>query len=244
MRSTPTDIAVRVQPKPQLASLPSLIAAIGHGSFGGRLLAFYADIVALRALVVFRMSSGDKPLIAAGESLAELRLCPEFEGNGHVSALGREGGLVRLDLPAGAERFELVLALRDERASLRPAQNEGLRMTAMHVSAALSSHAQTFQRLPAPYTALQSLDEIETCLSRMEGDLSPRESAVCSRIIFGMTTYGIAVNLGIGEESVSTYRKRAYRRLGIACQRELLMIYLRWWHDQKQGFQPPLALSA
>ena len=48
-----------------------------------------------------------------------------------------------------------------------------------------------------------------------------------ARILYGLSAAGIAVDLGIGIESVTTYRKRAYRRLGIATQRELLVWYLK-----------------
>ena len=40
---------------------------------------------------------------------------------------------------------------------------------------------------------------------------------------------GIASRLNIGEETVKTYRKRAYQRLGKATQRELLNWYIERW---------------
>jgi DNA-binding NarL/FixJ family response regulator len=80
--------------------------------------------------------------------------------------------------------------------------------------------------------ALTSLDVIEKRLTQGEPELPRREMQVCARILYGMSSTGIALQLGIGEETVMTYRKRAYQRFGIACQRALLIRYLRLWnHD-------------
>ena len=59
-------------------------------------------------------------------------------------------------------------------------------------------------------------------------DLSRREGEVCSRISMAFVLRDRAGS-GIGKESVMTYRKRAYHRLGIGSQRELLMWYLALW---------------
>jgi DNA-binding CsgD family transcriptional regulator len=56
--------------------------------------------------------------------------------------------------------------------------------------------------------------------------LSPRETAVCSRIVAGYTTEGIALDLSVGVASVVTYRKRAYAKLAIATQNELFALCL------------------
>jgi DNA-binding CsgD family transcriptional regulator len=65
------------------------------------------------------------------------------------------------------------------------------------------------------------LDEIEQFFNQQSSPLSLRERSVCARIIYGMSSTGIALDLGIGEESVKTYRKRAYLRLGIGSAYEL-----------------------
>lgn len=75
-------------------------------------------------------------------------------------------------------------------------------------------------------SAITSLDEIDRHIAGAPEQLSPREAQVCARILYGQTTTGIALDLGIGAESVMTYRKRAYRRLEIASHRELLCWYL------------------
>jgi len=53
------------------------------------------------------------------------------------------------------------------------------------------------------------------------GTLSHREAEVCAMILQGYTTHGISLNLDISVNTVSTHRKRAYQKLGIATQNEL-----------------------
>lgn len=77
--------------------------------------------------------------------------------------------------------------------------------------------------------ALTSLSAIEECIRLGPIAFPRREAQVCARIIYGITTAGISSELGVAEETVSTYRKRLYERLGIATQRELMVWYLSVW---------------
>jgi LuxR family transcriptional regulator, activator of tox operons len=56
--------------------------------------------------------------------------------------------------------------------------------------------------------------------------LTPRETEVGAAIILGLTSEGIALELGISLNTVLTYKKRAYARLGISSQNELLRLVL------------------
>lgn len=56
--------------------------------------------------------------------------------------------------------------------------------------------------------------------------LSQRETDVCVAIADGMSSEAIALKLGISLNTVLTYRKRAYARLGISSQNELLKMVL------------------
>lgn len=56
--------------------------------------------------------------------------------------------------------------------------------------------------------------------------LTPREADVCAAIIRGVTSEGIALELGIGMNTVLTYKKRAYARLNISSQNQLMRIVL------------------
>lgn len=52
-------------------------------------------------------------------------------------------------------------------------------------------------------------------------NITPRERLVCSGILTGHTSESIAMNLSISINSVLTYRKRLYEKLGISSQNEL-----------------------
>ncbi len=73
---------------------------------------------------------------------------------------------------------------------------------------------------------LASVDSIAQRVVSLFPSLTPREREVCARVLYGLTTQGIALDLGIRAESVATYRKRAYRRLGLGSRHELLRRYL------------------
>jgi DNA-binding CsgD family transcriptional regulator len=77
--------------------------------------------------------------------------------------------------------------------------------------------------------ALTSLSAIEECIRLGPIPFPRREAQVCARILYGITTAGIAGELGVAEETVSTYRKRIYERLSIATQRELMVWHLTNW---------------
>lgn len=93
----------------------------------------------------------------------------------------------------------------------------------------LNRHFSFLHRRSTFANALTSLDAITSCIRRAPERLPRREAEVCARIIYGVSTIGIALELGIGEETVMTYRKRIYQRLGIGTQRELVVWYLSLW---------------
>lgn len=74
--------------------------------------------------------------------------------------------------------------------------------------------------------SLSSLDLIQACLETRARDFPKREAQVAARILYGMTCEGIGLDLGIAYETVITYKKRIFQRLGIASFRELLTWYL------------------
>jgi len=63
-------------------------------------------------------------------------------------------------------------------------------------------------------------------LHALDGRLTARERDVLSRVMLGVTSEGIALDLGIGLNTVLTYRKRAYTRLGVTSQAELFSLCL------------------
>jgi hypothetical protein len=66
----------------------------------------------------------------------------------------------------------------------------------------------------------------EDRLRLIEPNMPTREAEVCAAIMSGMTSEAIALHLGISVNTVLTYRKRAYGRLRISCQNELLRLIL------------------
>lgn len=57
--------------------------------------------------------------------------------------------------------------------------------------------------------------------------LTPREREVCAAILSGLTLHGVAASLGISFNTVLTLRRRAYARLGIGTERELIRLSLK-----------------
>ena len=94
--------------------------------------------------------------------------------------------------------------------------------------AMLAKHADVCQSRVRLANALTLLPEIEHCIVSTS-DLPRREAEVCARILYGLSSVGIALDLTVSEETVKTYRKRAYQRLAIGSERELLKWYLERW---------------
>jgi DNA-binding CsgD family transcriptional regulator len=61
-------------------------------------------------------------------------------------------------------------------------------------------------------------------LQALVPDMPKRELEVCAGIAKGVTSVGIALSIGLSVNTVLTYRKRAYSRLNISSQNELLKL--------------------
>lgn len=85
------------------------------------------------------------------------------------------------------------------------------------------------RRLPPPDG--RRLDVLSRLLRRRASRLTVRELAVCARIVSGYSSEAIALDLGIAESSVATYRKRSYAKLGICSQHELFSLCLEAARD-------------
>lgn len=124
----------------------------------------------------------------------------------------------------------LVSILRGERnGTFSSEDRDRLNFVGPLILSVVKKHAETLCRQAKAGQALHSLGVIEDCIAKAPEMFPRRELEVCARIIYGMTTLGISLDLGIAEETVTTYRRRAYNRLSIACQRELLTWYLSRW---------------
>ncbi|HWP10984.1 MAG TPA: helix-turn-helix transcriptional regulator [Ramlibacter sp.] len=70
------------------------------------------------------------------------------------------------------------------------------------------------------------IDALGARLHATNGALTPRERTVLARVLTGMTSQGIALDLGLALSTVLTYRKRAYARLGVSSQAELFALMI------------------
>lgn len=137
--------------------------------------------------------------------------------SGIATLRGRHGGTeICLVVECDSNRLDRV-TLADTLAS-----RSGLLLTAH------AKHLELLDARESAIRALASIDRIQECLTA-SGMLTIREIEVCSRIIYGLSTLGIAVDLSLSEETVRTYRKRAYQRLALGTERQLLTWYLRQW---------------
>ena len=66
-----------------------------------------------------------------------------------------------------------------------------------------------------------SVAQLEERFAELYRGLTQRECQVCARAARGKTVEATALDLGIAKTSVLTYRKRAYRRLGVTSPFEL-----------------------
>jgi DNA-binding CsgD family transcriptional regulator len=87
------------------------------------------------------------------------------------------------------------------------------------------------------------LDSLERRLGDLAMGLSKRETQVCARAVAGRTIEATATELNIRKTSVITYRQRAYQKLGISKQSDLLALVC----NVKSALEPrydPVATSA
>jgi DNA-binding CsgD family transcriptional regulator len=127
-----------------------------------------------------------------------------------------------------------VSILREGRGRFTPDGLGRIAESAQVLISVLAKHADlsgAASQRTAPSDAFRSLADTQACLGALSA-LARREAEVCARILHGLSTRRIAQDLGVGAETVKTFRKLAYRRLGIGSERELLGWYLglqaRW----------------
>lgn len=96
----------------------------------------------------------------------------------------------------------------------------------------LKKHLASVGHLPKGRDRESRLRAVYSLLTMHQGArLTEREADVCARIVLGMSTTGIALDLRVSENTVATLRKRAYERLGISSQNELFAICLEGMVD-------------
>jgi DNA-binding CsgD family transcriptional regulator len=237
--------------------LSAIVESIGVGDFEERVIDLLNSVVGadhcevyrqrgtqLRQILAVTLEGGD--VLALSEmsayeikrqlsmvSQASIRIdVMNTQVLGPVYSLGaplRQTLLLSVRKPDSAYCFRVVRSA--QRPPVTDEDLDVLRGLASVLVSMVARHNDLVSNKPNLTPALGSLTEIEQCIAPT--NLSRREGEVCSRILYGLSSFGIALDLGIGKESVMTYRKRAYQRLGIGSQRELLMWYLALWEWQK-----------
>ena len=170
---------------------------------------------------------------------------PDDPANRMASAtLGDNGLALRLlatDLPTGGYRRECytTLGLVDRFSVLRCAGLGQVRMNFYRartagrfsdddmdriIEAAPVLLALLMQNEPPPAALPTAAAAMDARLRQACPVMSMRERQVCVGIGRGLTSEAISLDLGIALNSVLTYRKRAYAKLGISSQNELMRL--------------------
>lgn len=125
-------------------------------------------------------------------------------------------------------RLDMIYVLSSVRAkpsgAFSPQQVARLRAAGDTLISLIAKHAEL--SAGRGDAALDSLEWIEHGLRR--AGLPPREAQVCAGLIFGFSLGELAEWLDIGAETVRTYRRRAFKRLGVTSTQQLLVHYLRF----------------
>lgn len=122
-------------------------------------------------------------------------------------------GLYCLNLYRGQDRFSAE-------------QIQHLESQSQQLATLAIKHSRLAGSLSKFQTREQQLQELGHRISRHSSKLTEREQQVCGRILLGLSSEGIALDLEVKTASVHTYRKRAYQKLGISSQNELFALCL------------------
>lgn len=139
------------------------------------------------------------------------------------SVYGHAGLLERISIATtdGGRLIALNLYRREPSGAFTPAE---LRLMArqMPLLAAMTvKHVRMLAMLLRSRDRGDRASALAERLRALEPDLTRREVDVLTRALGGMTSTGIAIDLGISLNTVLTYRKRAYARLGVCRQADL-----------------------
>lgn len=126
---------------------------------------------------------------------------------------------VSLFLRLGDGAYLLRLYFEDEAVD-----RSGLVGEAELLLALLIRHGELRKRSRVPVLSSNARNAIAASLSDPEHGLTRREIEVCAGILLGRTAEAVSLDLGVRESSVRTYRKRAFRRLGISSQAQLFAL--------------------
>ena len=136
--------------------------------------------------------------------------------------------LQRLTIVATDEEQLVLLNLYRLDASGPFAESEIAALTELSrfLAALAVKHVGTLGMLLRSRDRADRIAALTARLHARDSRLTVREREVLSRVMLGVSSEGIALDLGIGLNTVLTYRKRAYSRLGVTSQAELFSLCL------------------
>ena len=107
---------------------------------------------------------------------------------------------------------------------------EAIRTHATTISAIAAKHLELVTPMVERSSERPQVAQLEDLIGQLRGGdggkLSAREIQVSARAVLGITSEGIALDLGVKPTTVATLRKRAYAKLGIATVHELFALCL------------------
>ncbi len=127
---------------------------------------------------------------------------------------------------AEGDFFAITLMRSAEAGAFAPVEIAQLEHCADLLLVACAKHASIHWDRPRGVKIFASVEVIEATLRAADWGLSVRELQVSARILFGISALGISIDLGLGEDTIATYRKRLYARLVIGSRHELMQKYL------------------
>lgn len=233
-------------------SFEDLVSALGTPRLGDAILAAARRLVEVDEVFGFYLADGHPVRLASsGRTGSARQRASHYSGAYHsldpllpvIRGVKESAGIVRLSLkaeeitdpayrwecfgrPGLAEKIAFVrgrpgghLVIAFYFASRpQPGRMEALAALAAAALSLLQRHGE----LLADEAGLALSERIERRLAAACPALTARERQVCARTLTGMTAEAIALDLGIAETSVLTYRRRAYTRTGISGSGQLL----------------------
>lgn len=141
----------------------------------------------------------------------------------HCFELARVKERISLYVRLGADLHQLSIYRRARNAALSPLAIENFAALASVIVTSGVKHEKLSWADPGKL-ALLDVDSMEHLLRLPPLGLSQRESEVCARAAAGSTIMDTAAELKIKSTSVITYRQRAYEKLNISRQSELVAL--------------------
>jgi DNA-binding CsgD family transcriptional regulator len=124
---------------------------------------------------------------------------------------------------AGTDLYQLSVFRRTGKRPFSPEDMARFSSLASFVVTCAVKH-EMFKQIATGIPRHLDLDAIEQLLRYTPAGLSRREAQVCARVITGMTIDRTAADLAIKRTSIVTYRQRAYEKLNISRQNELVAL--------------------